>query len=433
MEQLNQALKIAKEEAPHFPVDTLRGRWKGIRRGTEKDILEQKPSTAVKAEILRLIAEKTNTVPAGFKPHSKLIRFLENRLKSVQEGKGLDWSTGESLAYGSLVLEGHPVRLSGQDAERGTFTHRHAVLNDFETNQKLCLLKQISPNQAPFQVFNSHLSETGVMGFEYGYSLVDPNALVLWEAQFGDFANGAQVIIDQFIATGESKWSRMSGLVLLLPHGFEGQGPEHSSARLERFLQLSCRGNWVVGNFTTPAQIFHALRRQVKWDFRKPLVVMTPKSLLRHPQAISQLSEFTEGSFQEVINDPSASKQPTQIERVILCSGKVYYDLLAEKTSKKLSSVALVRVEQLYPWPAETLKKILKSYSEAREILWVQEEPKNMGSYWFVSQQDSEIWNGRPFRYVGRAWAAAPAVGSPKIHEKEQKTLIQEAFAGIEK
>ncbi|MBU6374963.1 MAG: 2-oxoglutarate dehydrogenase E1 component [Bdellovibrionales bacterium] len=428
MAELNEALAIAKKDAPHPHADTLHGRWQGLKRGTENDILESRPKTAVDEATLKFIAEKTNTSPEGFKPHSKLVRFLEERLKSIQEGKGMSWGTGESLAFGSLLLEGHPIRLSGQDAERGTFTHRHAVLSDFETGRKICLLNQMKAGQAQLQVHNSHLSETGVLGFEYGYSSVDPNTLTIWEAQFGDFANGAQVIIDQFISTGESKWSRMSGLVLLLPHGFEGQGPEHSSARLERFLQLSGRGNWTVCNFTTPAQIFHALRRQVKWNFRKPMIIMSPKSLLRHPMAISSLEEFTQGGFQEVMNDPSAASSAAQVERVVLCSGKVYYDLLAEKQAKKHETTALVRVEQLYPWPEKQLESILKKYPNAKDFVWTQEEPKNMGAYWYVCQQEMKLWNGKPLRYAGRAWAASPAVGSPKVHEAEQKALIEETF-----
>jgi 2-oxoglutarate dehydrogenase E1 component len=429
MEQLNAALAIAKKDAPHPHADTLHGRWQGLKRGTEADILESRPKTSVDAATLQMVAEKTNSVPAGFKPHSKLVRFLEERLKSVQEGKGIAWSTGESLAFGSLLLEGHPIRLSGQDAERGTFTHRHAVLSDFETGQKICMLNQMKQGQARLNVHNSHLSETGVLGFEYGYSSVDPNALTIWEAQFGDFANGAQVIIDQFISTGESKWSRMSGLVMLLPHGFEGQGPEHSSARLERFLQLSGRGNWTVCNFTTPAQIFHALRRQVKWNFRKPMVIMSPKSLLRHPMAISTLDDFTKGAFHEVLDDALAAANPKAIERVVLCSGKVFYDLLAEKQNRKLENVALLRVEQLYPWPEARLAEILKQYPNAREFVWTQEEPKNMGAFWYVCQQDTKLWGGKPLRYAGRAWAASPAVGSPKVHEAEQKALIEETLA----
>ncbi|MFN7684375.1 MAG: 2-oxoglutarate dehydrogenase E1 component [Oligoflexia bacterium] len=425
MARLNAALEIARKEAPHPHAQTLEGRWKGFKRGTEKDILESRPKTAVDAATLKLISEKTNTLPAGFKPHAKLSRFFETRLKAVTEGKGIDWGNGESLAHGSLLLEGHPVRITGQDAERGTFTHRHAVVSDFETGRKICLLNSIKDGQARLQIHNSHLSETGVMGFEYGYSLTDPNCLTLWEAQFGDFANGAQVIIDQFIAAGESKWSRMSGLVLLLPHGYEGQGPEHSSARLERFLQLSGRGNWTVCNFTTPAQLFHALRRQVKWEFRKPLVVMTPKSLLRHPMAISSLEEFTTGGFNEVLADPTIN--PRDVEQVILCSGKIYYDLAVERQNLgRSSTTALIRVEQLYPWPASAIEALRKTFPAARDWVWCQEEPQNMGAWWYVTQQ--EFAASAKLRYAGRPWSCSPAVGSPKVHEKEQKALVAQAL-----
>ena len=429
MAKLNAALEIARKDAPHPHPQTLDGRWKGLKRGTEKDILESKPKTSVDGTTLKFISEKLNTLPPGFKPHSKLARFFETRLKAVVDGKGIDWGNGESLAHGSLLLEGHGVRITGQDAERGTFTHRHACISDFETGQKICLLNSMKPgSQGRLQIHNSHLSETGVLGFEYGYSLTDPNCLTMWEAQFGDFANGAQVIIDQFVAAGESKWSRMSGLVMLLPHGYEGQGPEHSSARLERFLQLSGRGNWTVCNFTTPAQLFHALRRQVKWDFRKPMVVMTPKSLLRHPMAISSIEEFTNGSFNEVINDVQASDAAwaKRVERVVLCSGKVYYDLLAERQNQKRSDTALVRVEQLYPWPAASLEALKKAYPAAKDWVWCQEEPNNMGAWWYVTQQ--AFSQSQKLRYAGRPWSCSPAAGSPKTHEAEQKALIAEAL-----
>ncbi len=429
MDELNEALVIARRDAPHPEPDTLHRRWQGLKIGTEEDILTARPDTSVDEATLRFIAERITTVPQGFKPHSKLVRFLEERQKSVIEGAGINWGTGESLAFGSLLLEGHAVRLSGQDAERGTFTHRHAVLSDFETGQKLCLLNDMKPGQGKLSVHNSHLSETGVLGFEYGYSTVNPKTLTIWEAQFGDFANGAQVIIDQFIATGESKWVRMSELVLLLPHGYEGQGPEHSSARLERFLQLSGRGNWTVCNLTTPAQIFHALRRQLKWNFRKPLVVMSPKSLLRHPMAISDLDEFTKRGFQEVIDDPSTASNPDRVRRVVLCSGKIYYDLLAEKLSSEREDIALIRIEQLYPWPQARLTEALSRYKNATEFVWTQEEPKNMGAFWYVCQQDTEIFGGRLPRYAGRAWAASPAAGSSKVHEAEQKALVAATFA----
>lgn len=433
------AQKIAKEKAPYDYGSVLEGAWKGLDQPHNSNELFTPTKTSVPEKILKEIAEKINTMPAGFQLHSKLGRFFEARLAAVRGGKGLDWGNAETLAYASLVYEGNPVRLSGQDVERGTFTHRHCVLNDFETGQKYSPLNHIQNSQAPFMVHNSHLSETGVMGFEYGYSLAAPQTLCIWEAQFGDFANGAQVIIDQFLASSESKWQRMSGLVLLLPHGYEGQGPEHSSARLERFLQLCGRDNMSVVNVTTPAQIFHALRRQVKREFRKPLIVMSPKSLLRHPQAISALNDLSEGSFQEVIDNAQNDTQadPKKIKRVLICTGKIYYELLNDRTSKKRDDIAIVRLEQIYPWPAEELSKILNRYSEARELFWVQEEPRNMGAWTFVFNQWSgglgsfqDQINGRTIKYVGRDEAASPAVGYAKLHEAEQKKLVETAISG---
>jgi 2-oxoglutarate dehydrogenase E1 component len=423
----------AKAENPAPKVSSFEGVWKGLKQPSGTEIFES-PKTSVSAGTLVELSKKMNAIPADFKLHSKLTRFVEGRQKAIDEGKGIDWGNAESLAFASLVTEGHTVRVSGQDAERGTFTHRHAVFNDSETGRKLCPLNQLSTNQAPFFVHNSHLSETGVMGFEHGYSLASPNALTIWEAQFGDFANGAQVIIDQFIASSESKWLRMSGLTLLLPHGYEGQGPEHSSARLERFLQLGARNNFYVTNLSTPAQIFHALRRQVKTNFRKPLVVMSPKSLLRHPLAISTLKDLSEGQFETVISDSSVTA--ANVQRVLICTGKVYYDLVQKRTELNRKDVAIVRLEQIYPFDEAKLAGILGQFSKAKEILWVQEEPRNMGAWGFVFQMwagglshFAEKVGGRMIRYVGREVAAAPAVGSPKIHEQQQKELIDGAFA----
>jgi 2-oxoglutarate dehydrogenase E1 component len=401
-------------------------------------------TTAVSADILKELSQKLNQIPKSFQLHPKLGRFFETRLKSVEEGKGIDWGTGEALAFASLLIEGHPVRLSGQDVERGTFTHRHAVLHDYNTGETYVPLNHLGKDQAPFHVHNSHLSETGVLGFEYGYSLATPDTLTLWEAQFGDFANGAQVIIDQFLSSSESKWQQTSGLTLLLPHGLEGQGPEHSSARLERFLQLCGRDNMIVANLTTPAQIFHAFRRQIKRSFRKPLVIMSPKSLLRHPSATSQLKEFTEGGFEEVLDDPNwtisgASHSMDQtinlaIEKVILCSGKIFYQLASEQIAKKINTIAIIRIEQLYPWPEEKLQKILSRYPKAK-IFWAQEEPRNMGAWSFVFElwggSDSGFYEkaeGRPIHYIGRGIGAAPAVGSSKVHEIEQIELIEKVL-----
>ncbi|MEO5970165.1 MAG: 2-oxoglutarate dehydrogenase E1 component, partial [Bdellovibrionia bacterium] len=377
------------------------------------------------------------TIPAGFHLHSKLVRFFDSRAKAITEGKGIDWGNAEILAYASLLEEGHTVRLSGQDVERGTFTHRHSVLHDFENGEKYIPLNHIKEGQIPFDVHNSFLSETGVLGFEYGYSIASPTALVIWEAQFGDFANGAQVIIDQFISSSESKWLRMSGLVLLLPHGFEGQGPEHSSAKLERFLQLCGKNNMTVCNLTTPAQIFHVMRRQVNRDFRKPMIIMSPKSLLRHPLAVSELKDLSNGFFEEVLDDPEyqTQEQADAVQKVLLCSGKVYYDLLIARTQEKLAGIAIVRIEQLYPWPEVKLEQILAKYKNAQFLIWVQEEPRNMGAWSFVFN----TWSGgysffqeragnRPIHYVGREIGAAPAVGSHKIHEIEQEKLIHKAL-----
>jgi len=429
------AQAIARKDAPHPPVSVFEKRWKGFRRASEEDLFKT-VKTSVDEKTLKDLASKINQFPAGFHLHPKLAPLFQERMKSVQEGKNINWGTGEGLAYATLLLEGHQVRISGQDAERGTFTHRHAVLNDVETGQSYCPYNQLGKYK--LDIHNSHLSETGVMGFEYGYSLTEPNALVCWEAQFGDFANGAQVIIDQFIAASESKWQRMSGLVLLLPHGYEGQGPEHSSARLERFLQLCGRNNMAVCNFTTPAQLFHALRRQMKRDFRKPMVLMTPKSLLRHPKAVSDLTEFTQGSFQEILDDSEirTDAAAAEVRKVLLCSGKVYFDLLSEKVAQKRTDVAVVRMEQFYPWPAEKLASILNRYSKANRLVWVQEEPRNMGGWSFVYNQWSggfgnfqEKIGNRPLEYVGRELAAAPAVGSPKVHDQEQKALVEKAFS----
>jgi 2-oxoglutarate dehydrogenase E1 component len=430
--KLVEAQARTKAEAPQPYVSVFQNKWQGLKRGVDGDMF--KPvDTAVAAKTLVEIAEKINAVPSGFHLHPKLTRFLELRLKAVKDGEGIDWGGGEALAFGSLLVENHPVRLSGQDAERGTFTHRHSVLNDFETGEKYAPLNHIRASQARYSVHNSHLSETGVMGFEYGFSLADPGTLVIWEAQFGDFANGAQIIIDQFLSSSESKWQRMSGLTLLLPHGFEGQGPEHSSARLERFLTLSGKNNMSVCNFTTPAQLFHALRRQVLRDFRKPMVVMSPKSLLRHPHAVSRLEDFTKGRFQEVLDDPAAS--PTA-KKVLLCTGKVYYDLLAEREKQKREKdVALIRVEQLHPWPSDALAKCLSRYTGVKSFTWVQEEPRNMGAWPFVFgtwmgglDEFAKQVGGRPVQYVGREIGAAPAVGSLKVHTKEQQHLVEKAF-----
>ena len=424
-EKLTAAHAIAKSTQDPPIAQVFEGAWKGLRRATDDDLLAP-VSTRVSEKTLKEIGRKMCEVPAGFHTHPKLVRLLETRAKMVESGQGIDWGTGELLAYGSLLLEGTHVRLSGQDSERGTFSHRHSVLYDSETNVSHAPLNFIKPDQAQYLVLNSSLSEMAVLGFEFGHSIADPKSLTIWEAQFGDFVNGAQVIIDQFISSSEMKWQRMSGLTLLLPHGYEGQGPEHSSARFERFLQMCAKNNMQVCNFTTPAQIFHALRRQMHRDFRKPLIVMSPKSLLRHPLAVSSLSDFTNADFQEVIADTTAAKK---VRRVIFCTGKVYYDLVAARDAAKITDIAIIRIEQLYPWPKHRIEPILKQYSDVSDVIWVQEEPRNMGAWSFVRDFLPETAGFKQkLRYVGRVPAAAPAVGSAKVHEKEQKSIVEEAL-----
>jgi 2-oxoglutarate dehydrogenase E1 component len=421
--KLDSALKAVKEGPPRKRgMAGFAGRWKGLHgRYTHTPV-----ETGVKAEVLDRIADAIGGWPEGFAPHPNLVKTLHARRDNVRSRRPVDWGTGEALAFGSLVLEGTPVRLSGQDSRRGTFTHRHAVLVDFNTGAEHYPLATLSPDQAPFEVFDSSLSEAAVLGFEFGYSMDDPESLVMWEAQFGDFANGAQVVIDQFLTSSESKWNRSSGLVLLLPHGYEGQGPEHSSARLERFLQMCAEDNTQVVYPTTPAQFFHLLRRQVKRDFRKPLVVMTPKSLLRLPAATSPVEDFTRGGFREVIDD--ATTDPTLVTRVLVCSGKVYYDLAGKRDKLGTKAVAVVRLEQLYPWPEEQLKAVLGRYRRAHEWVWVQEESQNMGGWFFAEPRLRGM--GFPFEYVGRDASASPATGSHHVHEVEQKELVDAAFEG---
>ena len=353
----------------------------------------------------------------------------------VTSGEGIDWAMAEHLAFGTLVSEGYPVRLSGQDCERGTFSQRHSVLIDQESERRFTPLRHISPSQANFEVINSMLSEEAVLGFEYGYSLAEPNALVCWEAQFGDFANGAQVVFDQFISSGERKWLRMSGLVCLLPHGYEGQGPEHSSARLERFLQLSAEDNWQVANCTTPANYFHILRRQLHRGFRKPLILMTPKSLLRHKRVVSRLDEMATGTtFHRVLWD-DLRKTDEEIKRVILCSGKVYYDLAETRDAEELHDVYILRLEQLYPFPARALLHEIGRFPNAESIVWCQEEPKNMGAWTFIEPNinwvlDRTAPTGRRVRYAGRSASASTATGLMSKHIAEQKALVADALKG---
>ena len=428
---LEDAYQAAQAYKPN-KADWLEGHWSGLRQpGDDGEWTEGE--TAVAPDVLRRIGAAISAVPRDFDVNPKILRQLEAKRTMLDSGEGIDWATGEALAFGSLLLDGHRVRLSGEDSQRGTFSQRHAVLVDQTSLHEYVPLNNIAPDQAKIEIYNSLLSEVGVLGFEYGYSLADPHTLVLWEGQFGDFANGAQVVIDQFVASGETKWLRMSGLVLLLPHGYEGQGPEHSSARLERYLQLCAERNMAVANLTTPANYFHALRRQLARNFRKPLVLMTPKSLLRHKLAVSRLEEFTTGScFRTVIPETDSIAPPEQVRRVVLCSGKIYYDLLAERRERGIADVALVRVEQLYPFPVNTLPKVLAPYRHA-DIVWCQEEPENMGAWCFADRRIERLLDGmdiaakRP-RYVGRAEAASPATGLARTHAAEQAELVRQAL-----
>ena len=408
----------------------LQGAWKSIKPSTEGDDASfLQPSTGVDGVTLRSLGARLFQTPQDFNVNSKIKRQLDAKQKMLQDGENIDWGTAEALAFASLLSEGHHVRLSGQDCGRGTFSHRHAVLIDQDNEQKYIPLDHVSPQQPAFEIVDSPLAEASVLGFEYGYSSAHPNNLVMWEAQFGDFSNGAQVIIDQFLSSGEMKWSRQNGLVLLLPHGFEGQGPEHSSARLERFLQLCAEGNWSVANCSTPSNYFHILRRQLKQNYRKPLILMTPKSLLRHKQCLSILQDF-EGAFQPVIA-PLVPSNPTTVTRVVLCSGRIFYDLLA--ASKDYPHVMLMRLEQYYPFPRDALRKALQPYSHA-QVVWCQEEPENMGAWHFLDRRLEELLLSlkmhfsRPF-VVARSPAASPATGRLHQHEKELKHLIKAVFA----
>jgi 2-oxoglutarate decarboxylase len=397
---------------------------------SEEELQEFQPAgeTAVSMELLRELARRLSRIPDGFRLHPKLSNFVAQRGELTEKEPYIDWSFAEALAFGSLVYEGTPVRLSGQDCSRGTFSQRHAVFSDLETGAEYIPLQNISEDQARFDVFDSSLSEAAVLGFEFGYSVADPLALVLWEAQFGDFANGAQVIIDNFITSSESKWRQPCDLVLLLPHGSEGQGPEHSSARLERFLTLCAEDNMHVCSPTTASQYFHLLRRQMRDAKRIPLIVITPKSILRHPRVASKPQDFVNGRFEMILDDP-AIENKALVQRVLLCMGKVYYDLLAEQEKRQNSHIAIVRVEQLYPYPEWNLSNNLASYDSAREICWVQEEPQNMGAWNYIRDHLARTLPfGRALNYIGRPESASPASGSLKIHLSEQSALVNKAF-----
>jgi 2-oxoglutarate dehydrogenase E1 component len=428
---LEDANAAAKSYKPN-KADWLEGHWAGFQ-AAEQEFEYTEQATAIPEPVLQQIGGALARVPEGFGLNTKIARQLEAKQAMFDSGEGVDWATGEALAFGSLLLEGNRVRLSGEDCQRGTFSQRHAVLIDQTNQHEYVPLNNIRPDQAKIEIYNSLLSEAGVLGFEYGYSLADPRTLVLWEGQFGDFANGAQVIIDQFIASGETKWLRMSGLVMLLPHGYEGQGPEHSSARIERYLQLCAERNMWVCNLTTPANYFHALRRQLHRNFRKPLIVFTPKSLLRHKLAVSPVSDMTEGSrFQFVIPEIDDIAPAEQVRRVIICSGKVYYDLLQERRAKDIKDIAIIRLEQIHPFPETTLGRVLKPYINA-DVVWCQEEPENMGAWNFVDRRIErvlhrlEMKSYRPV-YVGREAAASPATGLARTHMAQQARLVTTAL-----
>ena len=418
-------LKEARERKKASSISSFKGDWSGIRKPTEADFL-QSPETAVPEKVLQEIGERIFTVPEDMQIFRKLRKVYDDRKKRFTEKKELDWAMGEAIAYGTLLAEQVPVRISGQDVERGTFAHRLAVLLREDTEEEYVPLNHISPDQALFQIYNSPLSEYGVLGFEYGYSTAHPLGLTIWEAQFGDFANGAQIIIDQFISSGEAKWKRYSGLVMYLPHGYEGQGPEHSSARIERFLTLCAQNNMQVVNCTTPANLFHVLRRQMTYPFRIPLIIFTPKSLLRHPRVVSPVKDFVKGRFQEILDDPDV--KPADIKRLIFCSGKIFYDLLERREQEKLTDVAIVRVEQLYPLPVHQLKKIIERYKHVERYFWVQEEPENMGPWGYLRRKFKLVRT----TLISREESASPATGIHRHHVQEQENIINLAL-GIEK
>ncbi|MGL4610071.1 MAG: 2-oxoglutarate dehydrogenase E1 component [Trueperaceae bacterium] len=404
-------------------VQAYGGLWQGYAGGREKDVADV--VTAIEQTSLVSLLEKLSSVPSDFNINVKVKKVLDARL-DMSRGKALDWATAEALAFASLATEGHHVRMSGQDVERGTFSHRHAVLRDMKNESTYVPLEHLDANQGSVEIVNSPLSENGVLGFEYGYSLDWPDGLVLWEAQYGDFVNAAQVIVDQFISSGEDKWRRLSALTLLLPHGFEGGGPEHSSARLERFLSLCAEDNMQIMNLTTPAQYFHALRRQVKKPWRKPLVMMSPKSLLRHPKAVSDLAELAKGSFRRILGDDTVS--PKKVKRILMCSGKVYYDLVNACEEQKRGDVAILRLEQLYPLSQTELSTALSPYSVDIPVVWVQEEPSNQGAWWYLLNRWTTNVEGHPFSGIYRRASASPATGSGNSHKLEQAELMAKAF-----
>jgi 2-oxoglutarate dehydrogenase E1 component len=396
----------------------MSGDWRDFPLSS-KDAMQSPVDTGFNLDELKKLAIQMTTLPADKKFISKITRLFENRLKMI-DANSLDWALGEWLAYATLLTEGNDIRISGEDVERGTFSHRHAVVKTEDTEEDYIPLRHISENR--FDIYNSHLSEYGVLGFDYGYAMASPKTLTIWEAQFGDFLNGAQIIIDQYVVAAEEKWKIQNGLVMLLPHGFEGQGAEHSSARLERFLTLAANENMTVANATTPANYFHLLRRQLKWNFRKPLVVMTPKSLLRHPKVVSPLEDFANGQFQPIIDDETANAD--KIEKLVLCSGKIYYELLAKKEELNCENIALVRFEQLYPIQNDKIEEIFAKYKNRKQLLWVQEEPENMGAWTFILRN----FRDTGIQVIAAVASGTPAPGSHKMFEKNQNNVINRVF-----
>ena len=419
---LQDRLNMVKEKPLPYQATKFETEWANLRRSKPEDF-EKSPETGISQDQIEKVAEAITFIPKGFKPIKQIEAQMKQRKEMFFETKELNWAAAELLAYGSLLLEGKTVRLTGQDVQRGTFSHRHAVIHEANTNQPFNSLLEMKDRKGQFYIYNSLLSEYAVLGFEYGYAMANPHSLTLWEGQFGDFANGAQTMIDQFISSGETKWQKMNGLVMLLPHGYEGQGPEHSNARPERFLQLSAEYNMVVANITEPSNFFHMLRRQLTWEFRKPCVVMSPKSLLRHPKVVSPIAEFTSGRFREVL--PDTTVDPKKVKRVVLCTGKVYFDLEEAREKEKISTVALVRLEQLHPLPKTQLLEVLKSYKGA-EVVWVQEEPENMGYWNYLLRL---LYQELPMRVIARKPSASPATGYNKVHVEEQKTLVAQALS----
>lgn len=418
---LQERLNMVKQTPLPYLPQKLDEQWKELRKSTPEDF-HTSPETGVSESALKEIGKALISIPDGFKPVKQIEKLLKEREDMVFNSGQVNWAMAELLAYGSILAEKKIVRISGQDVQRGTFSHRHAVLRDSITNHPYNSLDHINKDQENFQIFNSLLSEYAVLGFEFGYSMANPHALTIWEAQFGDFANGAQVMIDQFITSTESKWSRMNGIVMLLPHGYEGQGPEHSNARPERFLQLAAEYNIVVANITSPANFFHSLRRQLAWPFRKPMIVMSPKSLLRHPKVVSKLKDLEKGCFQEVIGDTFV--KPKDVKKVLLCSGKVYFDLLEKQQTDKIKHTAIIRIEQLFPFPEKKLNEILSTYNKP-SLYWVQEEPENMGAWGFILRNLRKT----NIEVIARKESASPAVGYLKVHNKEQIQLVETAFS----